>query len=370
MKNIPLVDLEAQHRSIEKEINQAIFGVLSSTHFILGKEVEKFEREFADFCEVKYCVGVDNGSSALELGMRALGIGKGDEVITPVNSFIASSSVISFAGALPVWVDCDLKTYDINPSQIEKKITKKTKAIMPVHLYGQVAEMDTIVKIAKKYKLFIVEDACQAHGAEYKGRKAGSFGDFAAFSFYPAKNLGAYGDGGALVTNSKKIYERVKMMRNYGQSKKYHHDFLAWNRRLDTLQAAILRVKLKYLNKWNKQRQKNAQLYQEYLINLPVTLPFREPHNEHVYHLYIITTKKRDGLQRYLKTKGIETGIHYPIPIHNQKAYRNLNTRGESFPMAKKFSQETLSLPMYPELKQSEIKYICREIKNFFNEND
>ena len=244
MKNIPLVDLYKQYLILQPEIDTAIKRTIESGQFILGEEVDQFEKDFAQYCSVEYCVGLDNGSSALELGMRALEIGSGDEVITPVNSFIASSSAISFTGATPVWVDCDPKTYNIDTRQIEEKITKKTKAIMPVHLYGQPAEMDIIMSLAKKHNLFVIEDACQAHGARYKGKRVGSFGDLAAFSFYPGKNLGAFGDAGGLVTSNKQIYEKVKALRNYGQTKKYHHDSLAWNRRLDTLQAAILRVKL------------------------------------------------------------------------------------------------------------------------------
>lgn len=368
MKNIQFVDLKKQYKKIRNKINKRIQDSLIAGDFILGEEVKKFEKEFASYCNVKYCVGLDNGSSALELGMRALGIGVEDEVITPVNSFIASSSAISFTGAIPVWVDCDRKTYNIDVSQIEKKITKKTKAVMVVHLCGQMAEMDTIIKIAIKNKLFIVEDACQAHGAQYKGRKAGSFGDFAAFSFYPGKNLGAYGDAGALVTNNRKIYDMVQTIRNYGQTKKYHHEFLAWNRRLDTIQAAILRVKLEYLDKWNEYRRKKAALYNKLLRGLPLILPTEEENN-HIYHLYVIRTKKRDKLQNYLFSKGITTGIHYPVPINLQKAYRDMNMDKNAFPVAYAYSKEYLSLPIYPELSFSEIKYICREIKNFFNES-
>lgn len=371
MKNIHLIDLESQYKKIEKEVHSKIKKVVASSHFILGEEVEKFEEEFAKYCGTKYCVGLDNGISALELGMRALGIKNGDEVITPVNSFIASSSSISFTGATPVWVDCDEKTYNIDISKIESKITKKTKAIMPVHLYGQIADMDKIINIAKKHKLFIIEDACQAHGAVYKGKKAGSFGDFAAFSFYPGKNLGAYGDGGAIVTNNKKIYNIIKTMRNYGQSKKYYHDYLAWNRRLDALQAGVLRIKLKCLDEWNKKRKENAQTYISLLKGVnKIVLPFIEDHNEHVYHLFVIRTKKRDQLKAYLSSKGIETGIHYPIPIHKQKAYKTSVLKDYKFPVAEEYAKEILSLPMCPELKKSDIRHICHEIKNFFNETD
>ncbi len=368
MKTIPLVDLKLQYKQIKPEINKAISEVLQVGDYILGKKVEEFEKKFAKYSEAKYCVSLDNGSSALELGMRALGIGEGDEVITPVNSFIASSSAISFTGATPVWVDCDKSTYNLDVVQLESKITKKTKAIMPVHLYGQAANMDAIIKIAKKYKLFIVEDACQAHGARYKGKRVGSFGDIAAFSFYPGKNLGAYGDGGALTTNNKKIYEMVKSMRNYGQKKKYHHSFLGWNRRLDTIQAAVLLVNLKYLDTWNKKRQEKAKIYTKLLKNTPLALPFTEEHNKHVYHLYVVRTKKRDNLKKYLESNGIQVGIHYPIPIHQQEAYKKATRKTESFPVSDIYAGELLSLPIYPELTDKEIQYTCSLIKNFFDE--
>lgn len=364
--NISFVDLKRQYQSIRKEINNEIRKVLESTQYILGEEVEKFEQEFAKFCECKYCVGLDNGSSALELGMRALGIGPSDEVITPANSFIASSSSISFTGARPVLVDCDPKTYNINPQKIEQAITRRTKAIMPVHLYGQPANMDSILKIAKKHNLYVVEDACQAHGARYKNKKTGSIGDIAAFSFYPVKNLGAYGDGGALVTNNKKMAEKVRMMRNYGQKKKYHHVLLAWNRRLDAIQVAILRVKLRHLDRWNKLRRRYAYLYNELLKDTGVITPIELDGVEHVYHLYVIRVKARDKLQEFLASKGISTGIHYPIPIHLQRAYRNLGYKRGDFSVTESYSREILSLPMFPELSKDQIEYVVESIKSFY----
>lgn len=366
MRNIPLVDLKVQYRNIQAEIDSSIRQVLNSTHFILGQEVDAFEKNFAKYCEVLYCVGMDNGSSALELGLRALGIKEGDEVITPVNSFIASSAAISFVGALPVWVDCNRETYNIDVSQIEGKITKRTKAIMPVHLYGQPANMDEIGKIAKKYKLFVIEDACQAHGARYKKKRVGSFGEVAAFSFYPGKNLGAFGDAGALTTNNIDIFQKTKGMRNYGQSKKYYHEYWGYNRRLDTIQAAILDVKLTYLDQWNKKRREHARIYTKLLKNTPVVTPFEDPDGEHVYHLYVIRAKRRNQLREFLLTKGIEVGIHYPIPIHFQKAYNYLKMR-EHFPNAEEFSKEVISLPIYPELTLQQITYICDEIKTFYS---
>ena len=333
---VNFVDLKKQYLTIKPEIDTAIQQVIDNSSFILGDEVSEFEKEFAAFCGVKYAVGLDSGISALELGMRALGIGPGDEVITPANSFIASSSSISFTGAKPVLVDCLPDTYNIDPKCVEKAITKKTKAIMPVHLYGQPAEMDSILKIARKHRLFVVEDACQAHGALYHGKKTGSFGELAAFSFYPGKNLGAYGDAGALVTNKKKIAQKVSMMRNYGQKKKYDHQFLAWNRRLDNLQAAILRVKLRHLDLWNKKRFENAEVYYGLLSHSPVVIPYILPKARHVFHLYVIQTERRDELQKFLNERGISTGIHYPVPIHLQKAYKSLGYKRGEFPVTEK----------------------------------
>jgi len=362
---IPLVDLKAQYKSIEKEVNEAIAKILNKADFILGEEVEKFEEEYAKFCGVKYALGLDTGISALELGMRALGIGGSDEVLTPVNSFIASSSAISFTGAKPVLVDCDYKTYNIDLKDAEKKLTHKTKAIMPVHLYGQMVDMEEIEKFAKKHSLLIVEDACQAHGAKYRGKRAGGFGDIAAFSFYPGKNLGAYGDGGMLVTNNKKIYETVKMMRNYGQKEKYHHLSLAWNRRLDTIQAAVLRVKLKYLDNWNLKRRENAKFYTSLLRELDVVTPYEASYGDHVYHLYVVRIKNRDKLKEFLHQKGIGVGIHYPLPIHLQPAYKDLGYKRGDFPISEKFANEIISLPMYAELTREQIKYIVAKIASF-----
>ncbi len=362
---IPLVDLKAQYKGIKKEIDGAIAQVINSADFILGEEVSKFEEEYAKYCGVKYAVGLDSGISALELGMRAIGLGTGDEVLTPANSFIASSSAISFTGATPVLIDCDPRTYNIDLNDAERKLTQKTKAIMPVHLYGQMADMEEVMKFAKKHSLFVIEDACQAHGAKYKGKRAGSFGDFAAFSFYPGKNLGAYGDGGILTTNNKKIYEAVKMMRNYGQKEKYHHLFLAWNRRLDTIQAAVLRVKLKYLDNWNLQRRENAKFYTSLLKELDVVTPYEASHGDHVYHLYVIRVKNRDKLKEFLYQKGIGVGIHYPLPIHLQPVYKDLGYGKGDFPISEKFANEIISLPMYAELSKKQIKYTVAKIKSF-----
>lgn len=365
---INFVDLNRQYGTIKRDINTAIKKVLESGQFILGEECKLFEEEFARFIGVKYAISVDSGSSALELGLRALGIGEGDEVITVANSYIASASCISFVGAKPVMVDCDEETFNIDVTKIEDKISSKTKAILPVHLYGQLADMRTILKIAKKYKLKVIEDACQAHGAAFKGKKGGSFGDLAAFSFYPGKNLGAYGDGGMVVTNNKSLAEKLYLLRNYGQKVKYIHLILAGNKRLDNLQAAILRVKLKRISEWNKRRLKNAKLYNQYLQNLPLITPKILSDYEHVFHLYVIRAHKRDNLARYLSSKGIYTQLHYPVPIHLQPAYKNLGYKKGDFTMTEKLANEILSLPMFPELKESEIKYISGQIASFYHE--
>ncbi|MDO8638385.1 MAG: DegT/DnrJ/EryC1/StrS family aminotransferase [Candidatus Daviesbacteria bacterium] len=365
---INFVDLRRQYKSIKSEIDSAIKNILTSSQFILGSDCIEFEKEFAKFVGVKYAVGVGNGLSALELGMRALDIGEGDEVLTPANSFIASSEAVSFTGAKPILVDCLEDTFNMNVDQAEKLITKRTKAIMPVHLYGQVADMGKVLKLAKKYKLYVVEDACQAHGASYKNQKAGSFGDFAAFSFYPGKNLGAYGDGGIIVTNSKNVWDKIHLLRNYGQTEKYIHQSLGWNSRLDNLQAAILRVKLKKLEKWNMSRLNNARLYNRCLEGLPVITPKIFPNYQHIFHLYVIRVKNRDKLAKYLSSKGVSTVMHYPLPIHLQPAYKDLGYKQGDFPITEKLADEILSLPMYPELKENEIKYICQQIAVFYHD--
>ena len=367
-KSIPLVDIKSQVYSIYPEIDDLITKTLLSGWFILGNEVEQFEKEFADYCNAKYAVGVASGSDALALSLQALGIGSGDEVITVPNTFIATVDAIFRNGAKPVFVDIDPETYNIDVSNIEEKITDKTKAIIPVHLYGQSADMDPIIKIAKEYDLKIIEDACQAHGAEYKGKKVGSIGEVGCFSFYPAKNLGCYGDGGMMVTNDMGLSEKIKMLRNYGQSKKYYHDFIGYNSRLDELQAAVLRVKLKYLDKWNDLRRAHAKIYNELLEHVSGTeIPIEKDYAKHVYHLYVIRCKERDKLQQYLNSKGISTGIHYPIPVHLQEAYKHLEYNKGSFPITEKYASEILSLPMFPELRNEELEYVCNIVKEFYD---
>src|SRR3989344_459908 len=363
---INFVDLRKQYIDNKKEIDNAISKVINSAQFILGKEDDEFEKEFARLIGVKFAISVGSGLSALELGIKSLNLGKGDEILVPVNSFIASALAVSLTGATPVLVDCMEDTFNIDVKKAEKAITKRTKAIMPVHLYGQVADMVSILKLAQKHNLYVIEDACQAHGASFKKKMAGSFGTFGAFSFYPGKNLGAYGDGGMVTTNSNSIAEKIRMFRNYGQKEKYKHLLLGGNSRLDNLQAAILLVKLKKLKSWNEKRLVNAKLYNQLLQNLPIVTPNIFLDYNHVFHLYVILTSKREKLAQYLLSQGIPTQIHYPVPIHLQPAYKKLGYKKGDFPVAEKLAHEIFSLPMYPELTSSEIRYICQKIKAFY----
>lgn len=367
---VKFVDLNSQYQSIKSEIDAAIANVLRRADFVLGEDVHRFEEEFAAYCETAFAVGVDSGASALELGMRALGIGSGDEVLAPANSFIASASAISATGATPVFVDIDPTTYTIDARQIARQIGPRTKAIMPVHLYGQPAEMDQIMELARQFNLFVIEDACQAHGARYKGRRVGSFGHVAAFSFYPGKNLGAYGDGGALVTNDRAIAECVAVLRNCGQREKYQHVCIGGNHRLDTLQAAVLRVKLPHLDRWNALRRQSAALYNRLLDSSNVATPSAWPSNEHVYHLYVVQAEERDGLQLFLAANQIATGIHYPTPIHLQPAYAHLGYQRGSLPVAEFFAPRLLSLPMFAELKVAEIEFVADRVLTFLHKRD
>ena len=363
---VPFFDINVQHANIAAEVNAAIQCVGARGDFILGEDVAMFEAEFASYCDAPEAVGVDSGISALELGLRALGIAAGDEIITVAHTFIATASAISFTGARPVFVDVDPKTYTMNPSHIERAITPRTKAILPVHLYGQPADMDRIVAIARRHHLWTIEDACQAHGARFRGRHVGSLADIGCFSFFPAKNLGAFGDAGLLVTRHAEIAQRVRMMRNYGQREKYHHEFLAYNRRLDTVQAAVLRVKLRQLDMWNAARRRAAALYDELLqsvryLQTPITAAGRE----HVYHLYVIQHPERDALKAFLEKQGVGTGLHYPVPVHLQQCYQDLNIPAGSFPVTEAIASRVLSLPMYPGIKPAQIRYVCRQIHKF-----
>lgn len=363
---VKFVDLSRQYRSIKAEVNVAIADVLERSDFILGDDVTQFEHEFAEYCQAEAAVGVDNGTSALELGLRALGIGPGDEVLVPVNTFMASASAVSFTGATPVFVDCDRATYNIDVSKIEQHITPRTRAIMPVHLYGQPADLDPILTIALKHHLYVVEDACQAHGARYKGHRVGSIGHVGAFSFYPGKNLGGYGDGGAVVTNDLEVAERLKILRNCGQREKYNHVALAYNRRLDTLQAAILRVKLRYLDQWNSLRRHWALMYSQLLEHENVITPTALPYVEPIYHLYVIRAFERSTLQAYMAGQGFAAGIHYPVPIHLQPAYRDLHYKPGDFPVAEGYASVLLSLPIFAELEYEEVEAVVDCIHEFY----
>lgn len=363
---VPFIDLKAQYETIKYEIDDAIRKVINSCSFAGGSFVEKFEEEFAHFCGCDYAVGVGSGTEALWLTLLALGIGQGDEVITVPNTFIATAEAISLCGAKPVFVDIDRETYNIDVFQLENAISKNTKAIIPVHIFGQMADMDPIMGISKKYGLYIIEDACQAHGAEYRGKKAGSFGDTGCFSFYPGKNLGAFGEAGALVTNNGELARTTRMLRDHGQIKKYQHKVIGWNCRMDGLQGAILSVKLRHLTSWNDARRLNASIYRELLKDeKEVDLPIEAEYNKHVYHIYAIRVKHRDNLIAYINSKDIQTGIHYPIPLHRQKAYKHHSQYCQNFPIAEKYAYEFVSLPMCSELKRHQIEFTVQQIKAF-----
>jgi len=361
---INFVDLNKQYNHIKLEIDDAIQRVIRNSSFIGGEEVRSFEEEFACYCDARYCVGVNSGTDALKFICMALNIKEGDEVILPVNTFIATALGVSSVGAKPVFVDCEDGTYNIDPEEIEEKITSRTKAIIAVHLYGQPADMDLILSIAHKHNLYVIEDACQAHGAYYKNRRVGTFGIASAFSFYPGKNLGAYGDGGAVITNDAGIDEKIKKLREYGQEEKYVHTEMGTNSRLDGLQAAILRVKLKYLDEWSDKRRNVAACYHDSFKDLQIKLPETRPDRSHVYHLFVIETDKRDELLEFLKQKEIFCGIHYPVPLHFQEVYIGLGYKAGDFPVSERLASRILSLPIYPELEKKEIRYI----KNVFDE--
>ncbi len=360
---IPFVDLAAQYEAISGEIDESIRRVVGNTEFILGHDVGLFEEEFSSYCEAKFGVGVDSGTSALELALRSFDIGEGDEVITVANSFIATTLAISYVGAKPILVDVDPRTYTMDASFLEAAITPRTRAIMPVHLFGQPADMDPILEVARRHGLVVIEDACQAHGAYYKGKRVGSLGHAAAFSFYPGKNLGAYGDGGMVVTNDEKVADRIRMLRNYGQREKYIHLVKGFNRRLDTLQAAVLRVKLSHLDEWNEARRRHASRYNGLLANSPASLPVEASFARSVYHLYVIRIQDRDSVMSRLREAGIATGIHYPVPIHLQPAYADLGYPAGSFPITEAYASQVLSLPMYAELRPEQIERVASAVR-------
>ncbi len=362
---VPFVDLKAQYQTIRDEIRTEIDRVLESTQFILGDAVQTFEREFAQYIGVKHAIGVASGLDALRIALLAAGVGSGDEVIIPANTFIATALAVSETGASPVLVDCREDTYQIDAALIERAITTRTKVIMPVHLYGQSADMSAIIEIARTHNLEVIEDAAQAHGTRFLNQRCGSFGLAAGFSFYPGKNLGAYGDGGAVVTNSDEFAEKVQRIRNYGQKVKYIHVEKGTNSRLDTVQAAILSVKLRHLDEWNAARQSHAKIYSDTLSNNGIVVPGLDSRSTHIFHLYVIRTSARDRLQNHLNQRGIQTGIHYPIPIHLQDAYRDLGYPKGTFPVTERLSAEILSLPLFPELSPKQIEYVLEALAVF-----
>jgi dTDP-4-amino-4,6-dideoxygalactose transaminase len=360
---IPFVDLKAQYASIKEEVNAAIQHVLDTCQFTLGSEVAAFEEEFAVYCQAKYGIGVNTGTSALHLALLAAGIGPGDEVVTTPFTFVATVAAIHYAGATPVFVDIDPRSFTINANAIEAAITERTKAIIPVHLYGQPADMDPIVSIAKKHSLLVIEDACQAHGAEYKGRRAGSLGDMACFSFYPGKNLGAYGEGGMVVTDSAEYTRTIRMLRDWGAEKKYQHVLKGYNYRLEGIQGAVLRVKLRHLEAWTESRRAAAATYDRLLSGSRVPTPEAMPYSRHVYHIYAVRVRERERWQKALQEQGIQTGIHYPIPVHLLPAYADLGYRAGQFPHAEQAANEVLSLPMFPELTSAHCEEVAQAVR-------
>jgi len=364
---IPMVDLVAQYKSIQKEIDKVVKDVIESGWFIMGPNVKAFEEEMAVYSEVKQGIVCNSGTDALQMALMAIGVGPGDEVITTPFTFVATAEVIALLGAKPVYVDVEPETFLIDVEKIESVITKKTKAVIPVHLFGQIVDMDRLNTIAKKHKLVVIEDACQAVGATYKKQKACSLGDMGCLSFFPAKNLGAYGDGGMILTSDEEITQKLRMIRDHGSDRRYHHAVLGVNSRLDAIQAAILRVKLRHLDEWNEARKDRASLYSELLKDAPVSLPVIKESNDHVFHQYSILVEARDGLQKHLDDAGIATAIHYPVPLHLQPAFKQPKLGEGSFPVAEEAARRIISLPMYPELKEEAIHYITGKIIEYTN---
>jgi len=365
---VPFLDLRAQHDPLRAEIMAAIEEVVDRNAFAGGPFVTAFEEDFAKFCETQHAIGLGNGTDALWLALLAAGVGQGAEVITVPHTFMATAEAITFCGATPVFVDVDPQSYTMDPAQLERAITPRTKAIIPVHLYGQMADMDPILEIAKRHNLIVIEDACQAHGAEYKGRKAGSIGHAGCFSFYPGKNLGAWGEAGAVTTNDGELAKRIKVLRDHGQSTKYHHSMIGWNARMDGIQGVVLRIKLRSLAQGNAARRAHAAKYDAALVGQSgVIAPPVMSHGSHVYHLYVIRVKARDRLMQALGERGVATGIHYPKPVHLQEAYRSLGYGQGSFPVTEACAAEIVSLPMFPELTPQQIDTVTRELTALLN---
>jgi len=364
---VPFVDLGLLHREIEDELRDVFSRVLANSSFVLGPEVEQFEQDFSAYCGSAQCIAVNTGTAAIHLVLAALGIGPGDEVITVPHTFIATAEAITAVGATPVFIDIDPTSYCMEPGGIEAAITSRTRAIIPVHLYGQVADMDPILAVANHYGIPVVEDACQAHGAEYKGRRAGSLGVAGCFSFYPGKNLGALGEGGAVTTNDLELAKCIRMWRDHGSRKKYEHQFAGHNMRMEGLQGGILAVKLKYLDRWNRQRRQAADDYAISLGGSQLILPSEISYGRHVYHLYVVQADDRDGLRRQLAEAGVESGLHYPIPLHLQEAYRHLGYNKGAFPVTERLTDHILSLPIYPGISAEAIAHVAAEVQESCN---
>ena len=360
---IPFLDLKAQYRQIKPQVDAAIMRVIESTQFVLGPDVTAFEDRFAASCNIDYCRAVNSGTSALHLALLAADIGPGDEVITVSMTFVATTAAILYSGAKPVFVDVDPVSWTMNPALIEAAITPRTKAILPVHLHGLMADMDPIMEIARRHGLVVIEDAAQAHGAEYKGRRAGSIGDMGCFSFYPGKNLGAYGEGGAVVTSRADLARRISLLRDWGQESKYNHVVPGYNFRMDGIQGAVLNVKMDYLESWTEGRRTVATQYDTLLDELPFARPKAPPHCRHVYHVYAVTLPRRDEALKVLQEGGIGVGIHYPVPVHLQKAYANLGARAGDYPVTERLANEFLSLPIYPELRPDQVAEVVTQLR-------
>ncbi|MEW6086920.1 MAG: DegT/DnrJ/EryC1/StrS family aminotransferase [bacterium] len=368
--NVPLVDMRRQYNLIKEEIDAAVKRVMESGRYIMGEEVESFEDELARYCGTKYAIGVSSGTDALYLALRVFDIGHGDEVISVPFTFMATTEAICLAGARPVFVDIDPRTFNMDTSKIEKAITRKTRAIMPVHLYGYPADMDPIIKLAKKYKLVVIEDAAQAIGAEYKGKQAGTIGDIGTLSFFPSKNLGACGDAGAVLTNRKDLVRKLKMLREHGSLKKYFHDFIGTNSRLDALQAAVLKVKIKHLDRWTEKRREFAKIYNNMLKPTEnMVLPVEFPGNKHVYNQYTLCIKKRENLKNYLENNEIQSVSYYPLPMHLQKAFKFLNYKKGDFLESERAARTVLSIPIWPELGNEKIIYVAEKINEYYRKS-
>jgi len=362
MNMIPFLDLKVQYAGIKEEVDAAVQGILNTCQFTLGREVAAFEGEFAAYCNAKHGIGVNSGTSALHLALLAAGIGPGDEVITVPFTFVATVAAIQYTGARPVFVDIDPRTFNMDPTLIESAVTDRTKAIMPVHLHGQPAEMDPILEVAQRHRLVVVEDAAQAHGAEYRGQRVGSLGEMGCFSFYPGKNLGAYGEGGMVVTDNPEYARKIRMLRDWGMERKYHHVLKGYNYRMEGIQGAVLRVKLRHLEGWTEARRTAAARYDRLLAGSGVPTPHALPHNRHVYHVYAIRTTTRQAWQEALQEQGIQTGIHYPFPVHLLPAYADLGYQAADFPHAERAAEEVLSLPMFAELTEEQCQVVSEAV--------